>query len=364
MSPTLTNSARPSINPMNYYNSNLPPVNPADQNPPCNTLYVGNLPIDTSEEELKAMFQRQRGYKRLCFRTKQNGPMCFVEFKDTSHATRALHKCYGKTLHNSIKGGIRLSFSKNPLGVRSGQPTGPPANDAMDSMNGIMAPSANGYPITNRSPPDISTPPGLDTAIRAEAEAKEAAAKRAVEETEWRKNFEEEAKLKAEIEARKKIEDERAVNPVAPRIDYSDSNALDHHPRGGSRGLRFSRRSLKNTTGFRHLEQVTISKDNTADENLRRSASFAYLGSKLAICHEASLKSKANQATLPTPTPSLASNTQSTLPSSSNEPYTLAWDIDKQVHKKEKEEAEFQRKREERARYRRERGFHVRFRRN
>ncbi|KAI0187928.1 hypothetical protein EV127DRAFT_140930 [Xylaria flabelliformis] len=63
----------------------------------------------------------------------------------------------------------------------------------------------------------------------------------------------------------------------------------DHPPRGGSRGgsrgLRLSRRSSKNTTSFRRLEHVTISKDNTADENLRISASFAYLGSKLAICH-------------------------------------------------------------------------------
>ena len=65
-----------------YQRHNYPPVNPADQNPPCNTLYVGNLPIDTSEDELKAMFSKQRGYKRLCFRTKQNGPMCFVEFED------------------------------------------------------------------------------------------------------------------------------------------------------------------------------------------------------------------------------------------------------------------------------------------
>ncbi|TRX98586.1 hypothetical protein FHL15_000660 [Xylaria flabelliformis] len=163
MSPTLMNGANHSMNyPINNYNrQNFPPVNPADQNPPCNTLYVGNLPIDTSEEELKAMFQKQRGYKRLCFRTKQNGPMCFVEFEDISHATRALHECYGKPLHNSVKGGIRLSFSKNPLGVRSGQPAGPPANGAMGSMNGIMAPSANGYPVTNRPPPGLATPPGL-----------------------------------------------------------------------------------------------------------------------------------------------------------------------------------------------------------
>jgi hypothetical protein len=47
--------------------------------------------------------------------------MCFVEFEDIAYATKALHELYGLPLHNSVKGGIRLSFSKNPLGVRSGQ---------------------------------------------------------------------------------------------------------------------------------------------------------------------------------------------------------------------------------------------------
>ncbi|TRX89729.1 hypothetical protein FHL15_009319 [Xylaria flabelliformis] len=304
MSPTLMNNANPSINyPKNNYNrQNLPPVSPADQNPPCNTLYVTNLPIDTSEEELKAMFQKQRGYKRLCFRTKQNGPMCFVEFMDIQHATHALHKCYGETLHNSTKGGIRLSFSKNPLGIRSGQPAGRPANDAMGSKNGIMESLENSYPVTNRPPTGLVTPSGLETAIKAEAEAKEAAAKRAVKDAEWGKDLEGAFYLKTAVEARKGVEGERAGGLVVSGVDYSDFDVLDQ-PRGGSRGLRFSRRSLKNTTGLRHLEHVTISKDNTADENLRRSASFAFLGSKLAICHEARLKSKSNQATLPTPTP-------------------------------------------------------------
>ena len=96
-------------------------ANPADQNPPCNTLYVGNLPNNTSEDELKRLFSSQRGYKRLCFRTKSQGPMCFVEFENVTLATQALHHLYGKMLSNSIKGGIRLSFSKNPLGVRNGQ---------------------------------------------------------------------------------------------------------------------------------------------------------------------------------------------------------------------------------------------------
>lgn len=97
----------------------LPPPNPADQNPPCNTLYVGNLPPDTSEVELKDIFSQQKGYRRLCFRTKQNGPMCFVEFEDEVLAGKALASLYGYILSNSVKGGIRLSYSKNPLGVRS-----------------------------------------------------------------------------------------------------------------------------------------------------------------------------------------------------------------------------------------------------
>jgi len=150
-----------------YQRHNYPPVNPADQNPPCNTLYVGNLPMDTSEDELKAMFSKQRGYKRLCFRTKQNGPMCFVEFEDVSFATKALNELYGHPLHNSVKGGIRLSFSKNPLGVRSGQNTGmgPPASmtphAVMPAMsNGLGAPP--GFATATGPPPGLAAPPGLN----------------------------------------------------------------------------------------------------------------------------------------------------------------------------------------------------------
>lgn len=146
---------------------NYPPVNPADQNPPCNTLYVGNLPIDTSEDELKAMFSKQRGYKRLCFRTKQNGPMCFVEFEDVSFATKALNDLYGHPLHNSVKGGIRLSFSKNPLGVRTGQPggMGPPTpmspQGPMPGMNGIG--NMQSFSTANGPPPGLTAPPGLQS---------------------------------------------------------------------------------------------------------------------------------------------------------------------------------------------------------
>ena len=162
-----TNCGYP-ISPTHMPQRHLPPANPADQNPPCNTLYVGNLPIDTSEDELKAIFSKQRGYKRLCFRTKHNGPMCFVEFEDVSFATKALNELYGHTLHNSVKGGIRLSFSKNPLGVRTGQanaltpgsPLGSPG-----SGGGFGGPGA--FSGVSGPPPGLGAPPGLNSPLSA-----------------------------------------------------------------------------------------------------------------------------------------------------------------------------------------------------
>ncbi|THG97484.1 hypothetical protein EW026_g4528 [Hermanssonia centrifuga] len=102
--------------------------NPGDQNPPINTLYVGNLPTSSSpggspplylEERLRELFSKRTGYRKLCFRQKSNGPMCFVEFEDVAHATKTLHELYGDTLGGLVKSGIRLSYSKNPLGVRT-----------------------------------------------------------------------------------------------------------------------------------------------------------------------------------------------------------------------------------------------------
>lgn len=88
------------------------------ENAPCNTLYVGNLPSNACEDELRMLFCRCIGYKRLSFKNKPNGPMCFVEFEDIHCATVAMNELYGTMLSNSCKAGIRLSYSKNPLGVK------------------------------------------------------------------------------------------------------------------------------------------------------------------------------------------------------------------------------------------------------
>ncbi|KAK4196178.1 putative cell wall integrity protein [Triangularia verruculosa] len=158
MSPSMMNTPGSFGAPQPYGRSQMPPANPADQNPPCNTLYVGNLPVDTSEEELKALFSKQRGYRRLCFRTKSNGPMCFVEFENITFATKALNELYGATLHNSVKGGIRLSFSKNPLGVRGVPAPGQNGPGALNGLNGGHA-GPNGFTTANGPPPGLTAPP-------------------------------------------------------------------------------------------------------------------------------------------------------------------------------------------------------------
>ncbi|PVV00641.1 hypothetical protein BB560_004968, partial [Smittium megazygosporum] len=111
-----------------------------DQNPPCNTLYVGNLAAGTMESELRALFEVVPGYKRMCFRTKPNsGPMCFVEFIDILHATKAMNSLNGTRISTSSTSGIRLSYSKNPLGVRSSQnPNSAQASLSSRETNGLM----------------------------------------------------------------------------------------------------------------------------------------------------------------------------------------------------------------------------------
>lgn len=52
----------------------------------------------------------------MSYRTKNNGPMCFVEFDDVQNAARALAAVNGDSIGGIVKnGGLRLSFSKNPL---------------------------------------------------------------------------------------------------------------------------------------------------------------------------------------------------------------------------------------------------------
>lgn len=150
-------TAYPPTNPR--HSVRRPPARPQDQHPPCNTLYVGNLQNNTSEEELKALFSRQRGYKRMVVRAKSNasGPMCFVEFEDITCASKTLDELYGHTLSTSTSDGIRLSFSKNPLGVRSEQTANHNRGGQYRNGQGNTW-SRSPYVLTKRPPPGFTYP--------------------------------------------------------------------------------------------------------------------------------------------------------------------------------------------------------------
>ncbi|OBZ86737.1 Cell wall integrity protein scw1 [Choanephora cucurbitarum] len=118
--------------------TNLKPIQAGkktiDQNPPCNTLYVGNLSANTNMEEIRKLFSACNGYKRMNFRQKLQGPMCFIEFEDVLFAIQAMHQYQGYRLSNSTKAGIRLSFSKNPLFIKSSAPSSSPLASSVKTI--------------------------------------------------------------------------------------------------------------------------------------------------------------------------------------------------------------------------------------
>lgn len=105
---------------------------------------------------------------RLLFADVYCSPMCFIEFEDTQHATRALNEIYGHTLGGLVKGGIRLAYSKNPLGVRVSGSSGPDsptplspgyfASDAYNQSSYYGSPTSVA-PHAQASTPTLSTHP-------------------------------------------------------------------------------------------------------------------------------------------------------------------------------------------------------------
>ena len=81
--------------------------------------------------------------------------MCFVEFEDIGFATRALAELYGTQLPRaaaSNKGGIRLSFSKNPLGVRGPNSRRSNSNTNVGSSSGGVNPQPGDGMLASSSP--------------------------------------------------------------------------------------------------------------------------------------------------------------------------------------------------------------------
>ncbi|KAE8658891.1 hypothetical protein F3Y22_tig00116965pilonHSYRG00115 [Hibiscus syriacus] len=97
--------------------SYVPILNTKD-NPPCNTLFIGNLGENINEEELKGLFSVQPGFKQMKILRQERHTVCFIEFEDVSTATNVHHSLQGAVIPSSGSVGMRIQYSKNPFGKR------------------------------------------------------------------------------------------------------------------------------------------------------------------------------------------------------------------------------------------------------
>ncbi|GFR49169.1 hypothetical protein Agub_g11191 [Astrephomene gubernaculifera] len=87
-----------------------------DDNPPCNTLFVGNLADTVDENELRNLFSGSPGFRQIKLMRGPKATLGFVEFDDVPTAMAAHAAQQGAVLASSDRGPIRVQYSKNPFG--------------------------------------------------------------------------------------------------------------------------------------------------------------------------------------------------------------------------------------------------------
>eukprot|EP00891_Asterochloris_glomerata_P004342 jgi/Astpho2/4342/Aster-07431 len=87
-------------------------------NPPCNTLFIGNLGDSVSEAELRSVFSILPGFQQIKLGKNNRNISCFVEFRDLASAMGCHQSQQGLILNSSDRGGIRIQYSKNPFGKK------------------------------------------------------------------------------------------------------------------------------------------------------------------------------------------------------------------------------------------------------
>mmetsp|Transcript_15355 Transcript_15355/g.42921 ORF Transcript_15355/g.42921 Transcript_15355/m.42921 type:complete len:326 (+) Transcript_15355:234-1211(+) len=141
-----------------------PPAQPAayqqmtntKDNPPCNTLFIGNLGDHVNEVELRALFSHLPGFSQLKMVRNSRSTTCFVEFTDVASAMLVHQSQQGAILQSSDRGGIRIQYSKNPFGkkrdalgqlvsLKSGEVTAEPPMHSLEGAAAMPGPPAGTY---------------------------------------------------------------------------------------------------------------------------------------------------------------------------------------------------------------------------
>ncbi|KAM7476158.1 hypothetical protein LguiB_023401 [Lonicera macranthoides] len=116
--------------------SSYVPIQNTKDNPPCNTLFIGNLGENINEEELRGIFTVQPGFKQMKILRQERHTVCFIEFEDVNTATNVHHSLQGAVIPSSGSIGMRIQYSKNPFGKRKdfGHQFLPGTNGALPPM--------------------------------------------------------------------------------------------------------------------------------------------------------------------------------------------------------------------------------------
>ncbi|KAG2332262.1 hypothetical protein Bca52824_003442 [Brassica carinata] len=86
---------------------------------PCPTLFIANLGPNCTESELVQVFSRCHGFLKLKIQGTYGTHVAFVDFRDVSCSSEALHALQGTVLHSSLTGeGLRLQYARSRMGMR------------------------------------------------------------------------------------------------------------------------------------------------------------------------------------------------------------------------------------------------------
>nr|ADE77187.1 unknown [Picea sitchensis] len=118
------------------------PVQNMKDNPPCNTLFIGNLGENTNETELRGLFSGQPGFRQMKVLRQERSTVCFIEYEDLHSAAAVHNNLQGAVLSSSERGGMRIQYSKNPFG-RKKDLSGPMPH-AVDGTPGATLSDLNG----------------------------------------------------------------------------------------------------------------------------------------------------------------------------------------------------------------------------
>ncbi|KAF7135733.1 hypothetical protein RHSIM_Rhsim08G0246900 [Rhododendron simsii] len=95
--------------------SSYVPVQNIKDNPPCNTLFIGNLGENVNEDELRGLFIMQPGFKQMKVLRQERHTVCFIEFEDVNSATNVHHALQGAVIPSSSSIGMRIQYPSHSL---------------------------------------------------------------------------------------------------------------------------------------------------------------------------------------------------------------------------------------------------------